>query len=253
MQPVTPKTPGRRERVRNATVAEIKEVARAQLAGEGPQGISLRAIARDMGMSTPALYRYFPSLEALVVALCVDLYEELGAYMLAACGELGEHDYIGRLLVAARSFRAWAVAHRNEFTLMFSSAVTATHGAADTGEEPHAAATRFSRIFGVLFEALFRQSDAERGFPLPEPNVPPMSDRLAAEVAGCVHMIGADVPPGFAYVFMSYWIRLYGQVAMEVYGQLPVVAHPDELFDAMLFEMAGLLNVDLSARRTDAA
>ncbi|MEV0650559.1 TetR/AcrR family transcriptional regulator [Phytomonospora sp. NPDC050363] len=248
MEPVTPKPPNRRERVRNATVAEIKAVARRQLTADGPLAISLRAIARDMGMSAPALYRYFPSLEALLVALCVDLYDELRAFMETACDELAEDDHIGRVLVAARSFRSWAVSHRPEFTLMFAS-VDLHHNTdshLDPTAEPHAAATRFSQVFGRIFGELYRQTDEERGFPLPLPTVPPMSAELQGELMACSQTIGADVPMEFAYIFLTYWIRLYGVVAMEVYGQLPVVNHPDLLFNAMLAEMAAQLQVDIT-------
>ncbi|HEY1175547.1 MAG TPA: TetR/AcrR family transcriptional regulator [Phytomonospora sp.] len=248
MEPVTAKAPNRRERVRNATVAEIKSVARDQLDANGPAAISLRAIARDMGMSAPALYRYFPSLEALLVALVVDLYDELRVYMEAACDALPEKDYIGRVLVAARSFRAWAVGHRPEFTLMFASVDLHADGSAhlDPQAEPHAAATRFSQVFGRIFHDLYRQTDEERGFPLPIPEVPAMSPELQEELMRCSQTIGADVPMEFAYIFLTYWIRLYGVVAMEVHGQLPVIEHPDLLFNAMLAEMAAQLRVDIS-------
>ena len=71
------RSPSRRERIRTATVAEIKALARRLLVGGGLAAISLRAIARDMGMTAPAIYRYFPSLDALVAELTEDLYDEL--------------------------------------------------------------------------------------------------------------------------------------------------------------------------------
>src|SRR5882672_12208641 len=70
-------TQTRRERLRTATVAEIKSLARRLLMAGGPHAFSLRAIARDMGMTAPAIYRYFPSLDALVAELAEDLYDEL--------------------------------------------------------------------------------------------------------------------------------------------------------------------------------
>ena len=72
-------TLSRRDRVRAATVTEIKDTARRILVAEGPDGLSLRAIAREMGMTAPALYRYFPSREDLIGALIADLYDELTA------------------------------------------------------------------------------------------------------------------------------------------------------------------------------
>src|SRR6266511_91616 len=69
--------PTRRERLREATLREIREVARRLLVDEGPAAISVRAIAREMGMTAPALYRYYPSHTHLVAALTADLYTEL--------------------------------------------------------------------------------------------------------------------------------------------------------------------------------
>ena len=69
--------PTRRERLRTATLGEIRQVARQLVVTGGPAAISLRAIARELGMSAPALYRYFPNLEALVMAVCSDVYDEL--------------------------------------------------------------------------------------------------------------------------------------------------------------------------------
>ena len=71
----------RRERVRQATVMEIKAVARAQMAAEGTAGVTLRAIAREMGMTAPALYRYFGSRDELVTALVTDAYDALADAM----------------------------------------------------------------------------------------------------------------------------------------------------------------------------
>ncbi|MGH8792606.1 MAG: TetR/AcrR family transcriptional regulator, partial [Stackebrandtia sp.] len=97
--------PSRRELQRAGTVADIKAAARVRLVESGPSGISLRAVARDLRVSAPALYRYFPSLDALVTALCVDFYDELIGYMWERCEALPETDVVGRLLAATRSFR----------------------------------------------------------------------------------------------------------------------------------------------------
>ena len=80
----------RRERVRQATVEEIKAVARAQMAAEGTAGVTLRAIAREMGMTAPALYRYFGSRDDLVTALVTDAYDALADAMEAAVAAVAD-------------------------------------------------------------------------------------------------------------------------------------------------------------------
>ncbi|GAA4900530.1 TetR family transcriptional regulator [Stackebrandtia albiflava] len=246
--------PSRRDQQRADTIAQIKAVARDQLTTAGPAAISLRAIARTMGMSAPALYRYFPGLDALVTALCADLYDELRRFMVARCDTLPETDMIGRLLTAARGFRLWAVRHRPEFTLMFASlvpgAVIAGPGChsrdLDPEQEPYASMRRFSQVFGDMFHKVFHQSDAERGFTLRTPQPPPMTPGLREEIQRCATAIGADVPIEFGYAFHSFWIRLYGLVAMEVFGQLPVVQEAEALLDAELHDMAGQLGLNLT-------
>lgn len=242
----------RRQRRREATAAEIKAAAREQLVTYGPTGISLRAVAREVGMSAPALYRYFPSLEALVVGLCVDLYTELREFLLT---EADRHDDdLTKLVVAARSFRTWAVTHRPEFALMFASlipgAVIAKPGCAaselDPEAEPYASMLRFSQVFGDLITRVYQQPDAERGFAINLPALPPLTEGLRAEILRCAEAIGIEAPIEFAYAFHSYWVRLYGLVAMEVFGQLPVIEEAEAHFDAELSDMATRLGVPVS-------
>src|SRR5687768_13452672 len=117
-------TSHRRERVRERTLAEIKELARIQLVAGGPAGVSLRAIARDMGMTAAALYRYFPALDALVIELCTDLFDEVRTACEAARDALDPAaDPVERLVVMARALRTWALAHRPEATLIFGPPV----------------------------------------------------------------------------------------------------------------------------------
>ena len=115
-------TVSRRDRVRAATTGEIKETARRILVAEGPEAVSLRAIAREMGMTAPALYRYFDSHEELVGAVCLDLLAEITATLEAARDTVGLDDPHGRLLATCRAFRRWSLAHPREFQLVFAKA-----------------------------------------------------------------------------------------------------------------------------------
>src|SRR5512133_3245011 len=109
----------RRDRVRAATVTEIKDTARRILVSDGVDGLSLRAIAREMGMTAPALYRYFPSREDLVVALIADLYDQLTATLEAARDAVVPADPRRQLAQTSRAFRTWALANPREFGLLF--------------------------------------------------------------------------------------------------------------------------------------
>ena len=106
---------GLRDRLRAATMREISETARRILVEQGPEAVTLRAIAREMGMTAPALYRYFASREDLVEHVVADLYGEL-CQALEAARDAAEPATPGvQLLECSRAFRAWATTHHLEF------------------------------------------------------------------------------------------------------------------------------------------
>jgi AcrR family transcriptional regulator len=250
--------PTRRERVRAATLDEIKQTARRLLIEQGPAAISLRAIAREMGMTAPALYRYFPSHEALLDGLCGDLKDELVAELEQARDAVPADQIEIRLLAACRAFRGWAIAHPAEFTLMFASArreVSEVSGSvpfAGARPEPgeclgevaagpgHEAAQRFGRVFMDLIVELWHR----RHFPVIESDVFPPD--LRRQLERFVDGAGLSVPIGVAYVFLSGWVRLYGLVALEVFGHLDfAVGDVEPLFEAEIRAMAAQLNMTL--------
>jgi len=94
--PARTAAPTRRARQRAAAIEEIKALARRQLADQGPGGISLRAIAREMGTASSALYRYFPSQGDLVTALVIEAYDSLAAALTAARDAQSPGDHAGR-------------------------------------------------------------------------------------------------------------------------------------------------------------
>ena len=198
----------RRDRQRAATEDEIKAVARGLLAEEGSSSVALRRIARDMGMTAPALYRYFSSLDDLLDALCCDLFAEASDAVDEAIAEVGG-DEAARMHAATRSFRGWALAHPAEFTLMFRDRPAKEMA----GEDPDDV-NRFSTLFLSLFQALWQQRAFDEAA---LPSVPPAACRQLATFAQ-VHRI--DLPEQALWVFASSWARLYGVICMEVFGQL---------------------------------
>jgi AcrR family transcriptional regulator len=235
----------RRDRVRAATVTEIKDTARRILVAEGVDGLALRAIAREMGMTAPALYRYFPSREDLVVHLIADLYGELADTMTAARDALDPDDAPNRLSTVCRAFRQWAVGHPREFALLFGSPVPGLQ-ASRRGEEAtvaHEAGDRFGGIFAELVARIY----LTRPFPVPaEEDIEPL---LRQELTEWCTTFPVPLPIGVAQVFLSCWIRLYGTVAMEVFGHLKfAVADAEPVFEAELRDLAGKLGVAESYR-----
>jgi len=216
--------PTRRERHRSATLKEIKQVARQLVVDSGPTAISLRAIARELGMSAAALYRYFPSLEALIADVASEIFDELSAAAEAAGRGEGEVD--AQLVAMARGFRRWSIAHPQEFALLFGTPVP---GVAEM-EAECAPAEHPGARFGAVFVAPFARFWAELGRP-PAPEDPELRRRLAPMYAA--H--GDILPPQAMYQFLIGWIRLYGVVALEVFGHLRwAVDDVEPLFEAEL-------------------
>jgi AcrR family transcriptional regulator len=113
--------PSRRERHRLATIEEIKQTARAQMATEGPAGLSLRAVARAMNITPSALYRYFDGVEDLITALCVDAYHALGDAVQDAVDAVDAQDHVARWRAYARGMRGWALANSADFALIYGT------------------------------------------------------------------------------------------------------------------------------------
>ena len=243
---------GRRERVRAATVQEIKDTARRMLVAEGVDGLSLRAIARAMGMTAPGLYRYFASREDLVVALIADLYQELTDQLEASQQTCPADDVTGRLLTVCREFRRWSLANRAEFNLLFGNPLPelevqkhALHAHKDDrASTAHEAGMRFGNIFGVLVTQVY----LARPFPVPADDE--IDPRLLPQLQDWCTTWPLTVPLGLAQIFLTCWIQLYGTVSMEIFGHLDfALADPEPMFEAVLRSLAELLRVADDYRR----
>ncbi|WP_213454543.1 TetR/AcrR family transcriptional regulator [Rhizomonospora bruguierae] len=214
---MTMASPSRRERLRAATVTELKDHARRLLTTGGVPAISLRAIARDMGMTAPAIYRYFPSLDALVLHLAEDIYEELRVAVEDARHAAGA-DPVEQLIAMTHAFRAWSLAHPAEFGLIFGNPVPGidAYAAAASACRPGGeAAARFGAPFLETLAHLW----AQRPFPTTPP--PHLAEAFAPTLGPFRLRHGEpELPVEVIYEFLAAWTRLYGMVAMEVFGHL---------------------------------
>ncbi len=211
--PATPASPvSRRERLRDATMAEIKATARRHLVDGGPEALSLRAVARDMGVTAPALYRYVDSRDDLLTEVIADLYDDLTS-ALEVARDAEPPGAIGpRLVAASWALRTWALAHPTEFGLLFGSPLPGY--AAPSGGVAHDAARRFGMVYAALFGQLWEQR------PFPCARTEDLDPELARQLAAYADSLGSPLPPGAVKVFLECWVRLYGLVCMEVFGHL---------------------------------
>ncbi|MEV4738900.1 TetR/AcrR family transcriptional regulator [Streptomyces sp. NPDC049555] len=233
--PGTSGTPagGRRHRVREQALTEILDTGRRLLVEEGPSAVTLRAIAREMGMTAPALYRYYAGHRDLVQALVSRLYDELAASLAEARERRPADDPGGRLREVCRQLRRWALAHPREFGLLFAKPVTD----ADTapGSAAHDPSWRFGTILLELMVQLWR-----RGTITPPAGLDPAWTVQLEEVRE--HLAGEPVPLEVIYVFVSCWARIYGAVAVEVFGHLDfALTDPEPLFEHALRDVLAAL------------
>jgi len=225
--------PTRRERLRTSTLSEIKDEARRLLVTGGPDAISLRAIAREMGMTAPAIYRYFDSLDALVEALAGDLYIELSEVVTAAKHDAGD-DLVEQIIAMARAFREWSVAHPAEFALILGSPLPGIVAFQESCDDEHHPGVEFGRPFMETINALWLREQ----YPTPPRSL--MEERLAAHLEPLRAGHGEEVPIEVAWAFLSGWSRLYGLVSMEVFHHLRwAVSDPGALFEMELHSYVG--------------
>ncbi len=234
----------RRERLRGSTLDEILGVARRQLVAGGPTAISLRAIAREMGMTAPALYRYFESLDKLIEALVAACYDDLTAELEAERDRHLDQPVGVRMIECSRAFRRWALAHAPEFSLLFGTPIP------DVSTEPEGASEEAGRRFGAVFGAMFVELWATRPFAVPADDE--IEPRLAEGLRECRTKMGiGDLPLGAVLAYMSSWVKLYGAVTMEVFGHLKFATEDGEpLFELTLREIGTTLGIELAQGRS---
>jgi AcrR family transcriptional regulator len=212
----------RRERKHEAAREEIKLHARAQMARAGTAGISLREIARNMDMTAPALYRYFPSLADLITALLLDGFNGIADAVAAADAAQPHEAYGARMLAALCAYRRWALDNRVDFELMYGNPIPGYEAPA---ELTIAAA---ARTFGVMVGILAEAEAAGVFSPLPEYlDLPPA---VAAHLETLNARDGYAVSPTLLYVCTVGWARIHGMIMLELFGHTPPVIGDPEAF-----------------------
>lgn len=230
-------TQTRRERVRAETTIEIKEVAIQQMAEQGAAALSLRAIAREMGMSAPALYRYFPNRDALVTALIIDAYNSLGTALRTANETEAAEDYNGRFRAVTRAYREWALAHRAEYALIYGTPIPGYVAPRDETVMP---AASVNLVLGYLLNEAER--DGKLTIPAAYYNLSPA---LQAELDELAAMIPEEDVVGAGVLLTVYiFSRLHGLVWGELDEHFaPKIADSGEIFEIEISEMCDRLKI----------
>ncbi|MFI7675484.1 TetR/AcrR family transcriptional regulator [Actinophytocola sp. NPDC049390] len=203
-----------RERYRAQVRAEVKEHAWAQIAEAGASAISLNAIAKTMGMSGPALYRYFANRDELITDLVSDAYRQLVDASRAAVAERGSDP-----AVIANAIRDWAHTYPQRYFLIYGTPIPGYHAPSTTTEIA-------TQLMDLLLDAL---KDREPG--------PAMAlDENLARHREWAHV---DVPESVLRQALGFWTRLHGVVSLEISGHFRDMGFDTQLlFEA---EMAASL------------
>ncbi len=250
-----PTGPTRRDRLRAATMEEITATARRLLVEQGPDAMSLRAIAREMGMTAPGLYRYYGNREELFRHVIAMIFRELSGDLHRAIDKValsGEGAAVARgaaspqrtrrhltlkMVAACREFRRWGMSHKDEFTLLFGVPLPGLDdGRLDIAEQ---CALEFAGTFYSLFTELWKAAP----FPVPGP------DEIDAGMRAQLDRFGAlmrtEAPAGALLVFLRCWVLLYGAVSMEVFGHLGfALDDPAPMFEFTLADLARLVGLE---------
>ncbi|SCK56382.1 TetR/AcrR family transcriptional regulator [Streptomyces sp. WMMB 322] len=221
---------GARERARAEITCAIKAQAREQLAADGAARLSLRAVARELGMVPSALYRYFPSRDDLLTALIIDAFEAVGEAAETALKDSGSTDLMQRWLAVCRAVRRWALAHPHEYTLIYGAPVPDYRAPQETVKPA-------SRVALVLL-SLAESAQAADSLRTPAQGAPPATV-LNSHVLELTQESDPAVPDHVLPWVVTAWAQLFGLISFEVFGHFQrVVQAPDEMFDQAVIALA---------------
>ncbi|MCS5496090.1 TetR/AcrR family transcriptional regulator [Cnuibacter physcomitrellae] len=223
---------GPRARARVETLDRIRTIALRQLGEVGAAGLSLRAIARELGVVSSAVYRYCPSRDALLTMLIIDAYTDLGTSVETAEADVPRDDLRGRLRSVVLTVRAWALANPQRYSLIYGTPVPGYAAPPDT-------IAPASMVGLVLTRLLVDVIAAGYG--------PPATAGSAAAthaMEGVAAALGAPELAEQLVVGVDMWLHLFGAVSFELGGQfVNVVSDAPAYYEFLIDEFATRMRV----------
>jgi len=222
-----------RERARAEMTDQIKLVAREHLAVDGPN-LSLRAVARDLGVVSSAVYRYFTSRDELLTALIIDAYNSLGEAAEETEAEVSPRDLPGRWMALGRGIRQWALEHPSEYALLYGSPVPGYAAPEDTIGP---ASRPVLVLTGILRDGV------ERGM------LTAAGDRLPRAVREDLDNVTITpdfegIPAAVLARAFTAWAQIFGTLSFELFGRFTgAITDYDTYFDHQLKAMARYLEL----------
>lgn len=231
-----PKTP--RERARAQTISDIVRLGREHLATHGAAALSLRAVARDLGVVSSAVYRYVANRDELLTLLLVDAYDELGDAVDTAVEEVPPQDHAGRFKALGRAVRDWALREPARYGLLFGSPVPGYEAPAGRTTTP---GTRVVYSLIGILDAAYRAGELTTAAPTAV-----VPSALSADLEAIRDGLGLALPDGLQANGALVWTSLFGAVGFEVFGQYgaDTFSARDELFEHHLAVLAKLVGLE---------
>ena len=189
----------------------IKEVAWKQITKYGAPALSLRAIARELKITAPAIYNYFPDRDALVTALIVDAYTSFGDWQLEARDSVSSNDSREKLEAIGLAYRNWARTFPQRYELIFGTPIPGYE--TPTEKVFPSSARSISALFSVVEEL-------RAAGKLITYSVPAVNKKYQAYYDQWRTYSG-DIHPVSLFVAMIIWARVHGIVSLEIQGNLP--------------------------------
>ena len=200
----------------------IKDTAWKQIAEFGAPALSLRAIARDLKITAPAIYNYFPNRDALVTALIVDAFTSLGNSQKSALENVKNKDSVTRLSTLGLGYRDWAMTHPQRYQLIFGTPIPNYDAPADITLPAAAwALVPLVETIQVLFvEGKLKVERLEK-----------ISAKLKKMIEAWKGFVGGNIEAEVLYLALVIWSRVHGLVTLELGHQMPsFITDPGEVF-----------------------
>ncbi|MCP2285657.1 transcriptional regulator, TetR family [Promicromonospora umidemergens] len=250
-----PGAPGRRARLRRELVTEALTSARRLLDEHGPDGVTMQAVAKDVGIAAPGLYRYFDGRPGLLHATHQDVVDELLAFVEGARVRQPADDPDAQCHAVVHALFHWCLAHRNEYDLLMSGRLRIS----GTGETPpddvrHAplmALDRVGAVFAPMAVAWWlagcRVVPDEEILPALLPHL-----RVARDLMRAIPGFPRDVPLGLLHAMNLCSARLWGLLTLTVYGHLGDVdgpgaaAHVEALVHDLVVDLLAIFGQEVS-------
>ncbi len=222
---------GARARARAEVRAAILAAAAERVAENGSAELSLRAVAHDVGMVSSAVYRYFASRDELLTALIIETYDSLGDHVDASIEATVERPAAERWVHAAMSVRSWALAHPNDFALIYGTPIRGYAAPDDT-------VTSGTRVSRALVRIVREADHLDRVAPV---RVDPV---LVESFAALRTELELDVDDATTLAIITAWTQLFGLLTFELFGQTRNLVGDDEaLFRAAAASMAASIGL----------